>query len=36
MTSGNPRIHIVWLYDQTEMPATPADGEAVEEPASSG
>ena len=36
MASSNPRIHIVWLYDQTKEPATPVDGETVQEPASSG
>jgi hypothetical protein len=35
MASSNPRIHIVWLYDQTSLPETPADGEPVEQPASS-
>jgi hypothetical protein len=36
MASSNPRIHIVWLYDQTVLHETPADGEPVQQPASPG
>jgi hypothetical protein len=36
MTSSNPRVHIVWLYEQTSLPETPANGEDAQPPASSG
>jgi hypothetical protein len=36
MASSNPRIHIVWLYDQTVLHETPVDGQPVPQPASPG
>jgi anti-sigma factor RsiW len=35
MTSDNPRIHIVWLYERTVLPVASVDGEPDHQPAPS-